>query len=124
MKIKLMLAVNDYKNGLHTGEVNQVQIDDLISIEGPPVSCSSNGHKLELDRLYYNLKGYQTWAGNWCWDFAILESIHVARILNHLRDLGWSCFEAEASLFKKWETGQTILPSDLDVLLKEEPCPT
>ena len=101
MKLQVMLAVNDHKNGLHMGEVDCIEVEDILVIEGPPVSCSSNGYKLELlDGQYYNLKGYQTWVGNWCWDCAWLESIHVAKMVNHLlENKRWEYFEAEESLF-------------------------
>lgn len=119
MKIKLMLAVNDYRNGIHTGEVDMIGVDiDLLTIEGPPVSCSSDGRRLELDGLRFDLEGYRTWVDNWCWDCAVLESVHVARILNHLRRSGWSCFEAEEALLREWEAGEDIAAEELEALLR------
>ena len=116
MKMQLMLAVNDPRNGAHTGQVDQVEIDDLIYLEGEPVSCGTDGYSLEIDGLRFNLKGYGVWVGNMCWDCATLESVHVAKIVNHLRSLGWSCTEAETSLFEAYHDSKPITAKMLEDL--------
>ena len=117
MKMQLMLAVNDYRNGAHTGQVDQVEVDNLdLCLEGEPVSCSYTPGKLEIDGLLFDVVGYGNWAGNWCWDCATLESVHVAKIVNHLRSIGWSCTEAETSLFDAYHTGENITAKMLEDL--------
>lgn len=109
MKMHLMLAVNNHRNGRHTGQVDQVEIDEPdLCLEGKSVSCSYTPGKLEIDGLHFNVIGYGNWAGNWCWDCAMLEHIHIPRIIEHLRSIGWSCTEAETSLFEAYHNDRPI----------------
>jgi hypothetical protein len=49
-----------------------------------------------------------------CWDAAEMDGADVVRLLNHLRRLGgWSCVNAEASLFKVWRERE-ITAGDLE----------
>ena len=116
MEIRLMIAINDYW-GNPTFQVDKVDIDDLISVEGKPVPCHPSKWKLELDGLKFNIKGYQRWVGNICWDCVTLEHPHVARILNHLQGKEWQVEEAETTLFEQWRAGEYITPGRLLKLL-------
>jgi len=115
MKMQLMLAVND-DNGMHTGQVDQVEVDDLICLEGEPVSCIYLPCALMIGSLWFEHKGYQTWVGNICWDCATLESVHIATIINYLRSIGWDCTEAETSLFEAYHNGNPITAKMLEDL--------
>jgi hypothetical protein len=115
MKMQLMLAVNDC-NGVHTGQVDQVEVDDLIYLEGEPISCSHTLFELEVDSLLFKFSNYGTWVGNMCWDCVTLDGAHVAKIVNHLRSIGWSCTEAETSLFEAYHDGETITAKMLEEL--------
>ena len=90
MKFRLMLCCNDYRNGAHTGQTDEVDIclEPILNLEGPPVSCNADGRELELDGLHFPVKGYREWAGNWCWVCVALEGVHVTLIINHLRKVG------------------------------------
>jgi len=116
MKMQLMLAVND-NNGMHTGQVDQVEVDDLICLAGEPVPCSTHlPRALRINSLRFKHKGYQTWVGNICWDCATLESAHIATIINYLRSIGWDCTEAETSLFEAYHNGKPITAKMLEDL--------
>jgi hypothetical protein len=122
MKMHLMLAVNDHHTGNFTGQVDQIEIDDLIYLEGQSASCQVQFHRprwLEIGGLRFNLKGYRRWVGNICWDCATLEHIHVPRIIEHLRTIGWDCTEAETSLWEAYRDGQPITAKMLEDLMKE-----
>lgn len=117
MKMQLMLAVNDPRNGAHTGQVDQVEVDELdLCLEGDPVSCVYLPHAIMVCGLWFNHKGYQTRVGNWCWDCATLESVHVAAIINHLRSIGWDCTEAETGLFDAYHNDVEITAEMLEDL--------
>jgi hypothetical protein len=117
VKMQLMLAVNDHRNGNHTGQVDQVEVDDLIYLEGEPVSCNVNERQnLEVDNLRFYLENYNTWVGNICWDCATLESADIAKIVNYLRLIGWDCTEAETSLFDAYHDGEPITAKMLEDL--------
>lgn len=116
MNIQLHLACNN-DNGNHTGVVVAAEVLDTIYLEGDPVSCTATSPSvLNIAGLSFNLKGYGRWVGNICWDCATLESTHVATIINYLRTLGWSCTEAESSLFDKFHSGQDITAQELEAL--------
>jgi hypothetical protein len=116
MKMHLMLAVND-SNGAHTGQVDRVEVDNLIYLEGDPVSCHALWPRtFEIDGLHFNLKGYKAWVGNMCWDCATLEHVHVSKIVEHLRSIGWGCTEAETSLFEAYHNRQPITAEILEDL--------
>jgi len=120
MKLSLDLAANDYRNGQPSGKTDRIEIEDFLQMEGPSVSCTIDRNKLEIDGLHFNLKGYRTWVGNWCWDSVLLESAHVAKIINHLLNKSWSVFEAEANLFDWIEAGLQVFPNQLEALKRIE----
>jgi len=123
MKVELMLAVND-ENGNHSGEVDAVEILDWINLEGDSVPCylSHQNKFLIIDNsLSFDLRGYATWVGNIIWDCAILDSVHVATIINYLRRQHWNCTEAESGLYDKYHSGEEITAEWLEELLTGEP---
>jgi hypothetical protein len=117
MKLHLMLAVNN-EYGNRVGQVDRVEIDDLISLEGEPVSCVYLPQAVMVGSLWFNHEGYQTWVGNICWDCATLESKDVAAIINYLHKLGWSCTEAETGLFEAYHNDESITAKMLEDLME------
>jgi len=124
MKVKLMLRVNSEKNGVHLGKVDQIQILDLMDLEGKLLECYAASGTLVIDGLRFNLKGYANWVGNWCWDQATVEHVHVPRILKALMDNGWwlneaqSEPEADSGLWEMWHRGQVPTADELLALMR------
>lgn len=115
MKIHFHVATND-DNGNHTGLVTVVEVSDVIYLEGEPVTCRPDVKTFKIAGLSVPLHGYGRWVGNMCWDCALLESADIATIINWLRTLGWSCTEAESSLFDKFHNGRDITAEEIEAL--------
>jgi hypothetical protein len=95
--------------------VENVEIDDLIQLEGPAIFDEDADEPvggtpirwLEIavwigGRWFYH-HGWSRHVGNLLWDSAEMDTNEIVRLLNHLRTLGgWSCVEAEASLAEAW----------------------
>lgn len=128
--IDLMLAVNHYGNGMHTGRVDAVDlytpdesVAPLLRLAGPPSRCylshSQNSHKpriLHIGRLRVRILSYATWVGNWCWDQARINIEDAPRIINYLQRRGWICEEGATHLFDKYVAGKDITIDDLEVV--------
>ena len=53
----------------------------------PVCTCSYANGRLRLGRRTFPVRGYQTWAGNWCWDMAHVDPAVANAILRHVRSL-------------------------------------
>lgn len=109
MKIPMILATND-NNGQPTGFVDSLEVPDLITIEGVSVPCELiDDHHLKLGIITLPIYGYTTWVGNICWDCCYINSRDLHLIIHNLRDeYGWSCVEAERSVYQTFKSGQYI----------------
>jgi hypothetical protein len=112
--ITVMLACNDYRNGNFQGFIEQVQLLDLIELEGDPLRVSfSRGPKNPLlvvePGLLIQTYDHKEWVGNWCWDAVRLSIPDTFQLLEHLRAQHWSCLEAEVSLMDAWENKAPML---------------
>jgi len=117
MKIQLMLATNNPCNGLPSGQAASLEIPNLISLEGEPVSCDFvSDHLLELDGIRFSIYGHTPWAGNWCWTGCHIDAGNLVLILDRLRGQHWTCTEAESTLFRIYKTGGYIAPRWLERL--------
>lgn len=114
MYLPVMLAVNDYyhyRNGRARGVVDEIEITDVIRLEGRPIACrveqnAAGRNVLRVGRLRVPLVGYQPRSGNWCWDCVLLASGDVALIVNYLRRYGWEIVEAVESLAERYQERQ------------------
>jgi hypothetical protein len=106
--------------------VENVEIDDLIRLEGPIIFDENPDEPvggtpirwLEIavwigGRWFYH-HGRSHHVGSLTWDSAEMDRADVVLMLNHLREIdGWSCIEAEASLFAAWAERE-ITAGDLE----------
>lgn len=126
--VQLHLACNDYRNGNHTGYVEKVEIGtDALSVTGVQLQCriirSENSRKprfLKLGHLEMRIESYVSWAGNWCWDMALVKPAHAAKVANYLKERGWYCESGWAETFAKWESGESFVADDFLELEKEQ----
>ena len=124
-EVDIMLAVNEPRNGLPRHTVDYVHIgDELLEMEGPPLqwgktrvgvlNIASSPRQPLTSYHSFELKGYQQWAGNWCWDRAVIRVEHLPRFLRVLKDAGWDCISGEASLFEMWKRDEVPGIEDLE----------
>lgn len=119
MTIPLHLCVND-SHGRFEGLVRGVEVgglDPFMRLHGPLLGdstvCRVEEHSLHIGRLDMVLRGYQEWVGNWHWDSAKVDLDDAVRVVNYLRQFRyWTCEEAEAGLFEKWERGEAFSVAD------------
>jgi hypothetical protein len=127
--VRVGFACNDPRSGACAGRVERVTIHDgidvVIDVEGDglayvhrtgppdraylarPYFVPPKG-VLRLDGQTLVTHGYATWAGNWCWDAAVLRELDVWRLLEHLRRRAWCCTEAEWGVYAAWHAGRPL----------------
>ncbi len=109
----VMLAVND-NNGNFTGELEEVDISDVIRID-----CNEEPPRIEyhlpLSRIFvgsevYEIISFRGWVGNMVWDAVRMKTGDAVRLLEQLRKEGWYCEEAESTLFDAWDGDKPLEP--------------
>lgn len=112
--LTVSFCCNDDCGNLLDG-VMDVEVDDLIQLEGPSIFSEILSEVVGTTPIAWTIRIVEVagaefrhhyrrrYVGNSQWDSAKMLKAEVARLLNHLRTLdGWSCTEAEASLFEAW----------------------
>ena len=132
----VQLATND-DAGNHLGSVVLIEIDDLITLEGPGLydidsdgppadpcdeceyqaATTEHGPRLRIKDRTWPVSGYMRYTGNVCWDAAGLALADAVDLLNYLRGLKtWDCTEAEHGLYAKWHAGEDLTVADFERL--------
>lgn len=118
-RLTVMFCCND-DHGNPQLVVEAVEVDGLIQLEGPAVYDDDLGELVGITLIRWSSAGYvavggerfpdhnrRQCVGNLRWDSTEMDRDEVARLLDHLRTLvGWSCVEAETSLFEAWAMGK------------------
>lgn len=122
MPVRILLAVNDHRNGDPDGHVRALEIPDVISLEAPepaPSCVIYPNHRpphVEIDGRHYCIESYASWVGNWVWDAVTVSDDDAVDILDRLRRTErWSITEAEHTVYGKWIAGEKILAADLRI---------
>jgi hypothetical protein len=117
MNHTLHLCCNDDRNGLFQGYVNDVCLDlpdgETIELNGPRVSVSFIAEtEIRIGRTRSVMLAYREWVGNWCWDCVKVSDGSARKILNYLKERGWSFTAAPTNFFDRWEEEGAIEPEE------------
>lgn len=92
--MRVAFACNDPHNGIFTGEFESVDISDddgelVIELWGPATLLAwSSWHRLvTVAGVGYQVTGYNSWEGNWCWDACTMKRDDVLRLVKQLLEL-------------------------------------
>ena len=123
--IHLHIACNDYRNGIHTGQVESIQffgaddVDPMLMLNGNRLVCgilySMKGREryLRLGHLSaVEILSYTTWVGNWCWDSALVSDADAAKVANYLRKRGWQNEGGWIDIGEKWDSEEPFTEKD------------
>jgi hypothetical protein len=113
-RLTVSFCCNDHR-GDPRSIITAIAVDDLIQLEGP-VLFDEDPDKpvggtpirwLEIavwiGGRWFCHHGRSRHVGSLTWDAAEMGRADIVCLLNHLREIdGWSCIEAEASLFDVW----------------------
>lgn len=124
--IHLHMACNNPDNGIHTGQVESIQVfgaddvDPMLMLTGPSARCrvwrSTKASKLRFLRLGHipaiRVLSYATWVGNWCWDAALVSDADAAKVANYLRRRGWQNEGGWIDVGKKWDSEEPFTEKD------------
>lgn len=121
MVIRILLAVNDHRNGEPDGHVRALEIPDVISLEAPepaPIGgVNRRVSRLRIAGKTYRVLDYCGWVGNMVWDAVTVSDDDAVDILDRLRKTErWTIEEAEHTVYGTWERGEKILIADLRML--------
>jgi hypothetical protein len=113
-RMTVSFCCNDHR-GNPRSIVENVEIDDLIQLEGPVLFDEDPDEPVGgtpirwleiavwIGGRWFCHYGQSRHAGSILWDAAEMDRADVIRLLNHLREIdGWFCIEAEALLFDAW----------------------
>lgn len=121
ISVPVMLCCNDHRNGMHQGFVEHIEVggrdgDVFLALDGycrasdGPFEVEAGGRRvavLRIGRHRYRVRGYTTWAGNWCWDQSRMPPGEAARLLNNLRTSNrWSPHEGHSWVWDLWKSGE------------------
>jgi hypothetical protein len=115
-RLTVSFCCNDHR-GNPLDFVQDVEVGELIRLEGPfdfdgdmPRGTTPFAWyrwfpaSVVIDDEIFLCHNRSRHAGSILWDAAEMDRAEVVRLLNHLRTIpGWSCVEAEASLFAAWK---------------------
>lgn len=121
MKIFAHFACND-TNGNMQGYIEAFEID---SIDGQVILIEKFGSTTKYDRQTRKIAGcvcrcvqigrlivpiqqYELWIGNTAWDGAYISLADAAKIINYLRNHGFTVDTAETRLFSAYNAGEKI----------------
>lgn len=106
LPLRVMLACNDYRNGMFQGWFDSVAIEKYeAELDGPQTrltflardeGCITN--RVRIGRKIFEHAGVSEWVGNWCWD-----EIHIVdgrRLLEHLKARGFRCSAGHTKFFE------------------------
>lgn len=118
--ISLMVACNDHRNGVFAGEADLIELgtrhsDDVhIALDGPTTRFREFADAVKIGRRKFPVLGGKEWVGNWCWNEYFVTPEVAAKVLNHLRTIGWSRNEWTEEFGDKWESGDPFTASDFN----------
>lgn len=100
-----MFACNDYRNGMFQGWFDSISIEAYeAELNGPQTRITFLADsKVRIGRKVFAHTGVAEWVGNWCWDQ--IEIVDGRRLLEHLRDRGFSCNAGHTKFFE-WFNGR------------------
>ena len=129
IRVPVMLCVNDADNGMHTGTVSAIEIDNCDTLHlyctdmREPVCDIDDENcptRLKLSRRWFPIRSYAVYVGNWCWDCAWMDFDVAVDLLAYLQSMKhgdgspkWDCEDGESRLFDKWKAGEPITREDL-----------
>lgn len=125
-----LLSVNG-EQGMPTGHIEAVNLEgpdgtiaDLVPGIWPPSDCPrfsrlkrGNKEAVRVSRRVFEITGYSTWVGNWCWD-QITVTLPVGReLIHYLRSLKWHNEGGTCEFGDIWDSGMPFRLSDLAAMI-------
>lgn len=114
----LMVACNDYRNGMFCGRVSAIEIGagrgnfeystdylddyelDLAACGAEPTFRWLGNDGFKLSRWTFPCAGIRQWVGNWCWDACFVDRDVIRRLMPILKRLD---FQPESGTTLLWE---------------------
>ncbi len=98
--MRVMLACNDYRNGMFQGWFDSVAIDKYeAELDGPQTRLTFlSDNRVRIGRKIYEHTGVAEWVGNWCWDE--IRIVDGRRLLEHLKSRGFRCSSGHTKFFE------------------------
>ena len=114
--IRILLAVNNPDNGVHSGYLRAVDFGDLLSVWAYDNAMTCRLERLGIDRLRIGRKtfpimDYHTWVGDRCWDAVVVDGDVANAIAEHVRKSGK--FNPEMGVIEIWNAWNSGQPIDL-----------
>ena len=99
--VEVSLACNDANGGSFVGHCEAIDFDwwttgEHVSMTGKRVRVffsGGGGKELRVSRRRFTGDNRRRWRGNWCWDSIGMSSGEAVRLLNYLREIGWTVTE-------------------------------
>lgn len=116
--LRIMLAVNNPDNGVHSGYLRAVDFADLLSVWAYDNAMTCRLETIGVDRIRigrrrFPILRYSTWVGNWCWDAVLVDGNVANAIAEHVRKSGK--FHPEMGVSEIWDAWESGKPLDLRV---------
>ena len=106
---QIMLACNDYRNGMSQGFIDAAiiyphGIKRSLELHGPEIRCTwIRGNRIRISRRVFTYATTRRWVGNWCWDAIFVDRYTARQIAATLKSRGFAMEAADKRMNRWWE---------------------
>lgn len=112
--VVLMLACNDYRNGVFTGLCDAIKVlpswrdDLLLELAGAAWRVRDGQGGLWIGHEHLTVARSKAWYGNWCWNAYEVSLREAARLITALcASPRWDIEAGETHLYNAWRRQDT-----------------